>query len=400
MMIGRSVPALAVLCLFACDGTADPGPLDASSDATGPSSADGNMGPGDASGDANAGTDGGASDPSGKLYFAPPDGWDSYPVYTVSNSNRTITVPAGKNARVEFSEVVTSGPVTLRGGHNIVVMGGEINLSNWDKNPVAPGQGATNRGLVLGNSSSYPTTGTIHIEGLYIHGRIADGGIIVATGDPDDGSADRLGTIVQVVNTRIGNPVTGFGWDDGPMIGTKAGNHADVIQSWMGPAGGLYVDKLSGWTTYQGIFLRPNDGNVGGNSKRRAPRAVVMSRGDIHAVKGSFPYGGSNYDVGGRYNYWRGTDPAHGGEGEYPWYNYDTWTDPGNTGHGARDTEWDSQADNPNDEPNTFFGAPDSGEDLHEGTPPTGPFVMPENIGMGYQSPGYTEPGWLETVHP
>ena len=42
------------------------------------------------------------------------------------------------------------------------------------------------------------------------------------------------------------------------VVGSEAGHHADVLQTWAGP-GRLVVDGLTGSSTFQGIFLQPDD---------------------------------------------------------------------------------------------------------------------------------------------
>lgn len=42
-----------------------------------------------------------------------------------------------------------------------------------------------------------------------------------------------------------------------PVTGSRTGHHADVLQTWAGPAR-LVVDGLRGTSNYQGFFLKPN----------------------------------------------------------------------------------------------------------------------------------------------
>lgn len=119
------------------------------------------------------------------------------------------------------------GGVSINGGHNVVWIGGEIQLPGT----VPSTQKNGGRGLYLLNQ-----TGTIHIEGLRIDGDGLHEGIDI--GAPK--------ATVQLRNLRIG-PV-----HESPGLAT----HPDVIQAWGGPQV-LRIDGLTASTDYQGIFLQP-----------------------------------------------------------------------------------------------------------------------------------------------
>ena len=53
---------------------------------------------------------------------------------------------------------------------------------------------------------------------------------------------------VQLLNVAIGTP----------LVGSKAANHADCLQTWNGPVS-LKVDRFTCTTGYQGMFLNPHD---------------------------------------------------------------------------------------------------------------------------------------------
>jgi hypothetical protein len=119
----------------------------------------------------------------------------------------------------------------VNGGHNVVMIGGEIRIG-WQ------GKHANHhlrRGLLLKNQ-----TGTIHVEGLRISGTDLGEGI-----DLDQ----RRGATVQLVNLEIG---TVTARDTRNFSDT----HPDLVQSWAGPKR-LRIDGLRGSTAYQGLFLLP-----------------------------------------------------------------------------------------------------------------------------------------------
>jgi hypothetical protein len=126
----------------------------------------------------------------------------------------------------------------VQGGHNVVIVGGEIRIGWQGKKP----NHHDRRGLLLKDQ-----TGTVHVEGLKIGGRDLGEGI-----DLDQ----RKGATVQLVNLHIG---TVRARDERNFSDT----HPDLVQTWAGPRR-LRIDGLRGRTGYQGLFLLPRqfDGNL------------------------------------------------------------------------------------------------------------------------------------------
>lgn len=121
------------------------------------------------------------------------------------------------------------GATFVRGGHDVVVIGGSVRVAKRGSFPTAlrfDGQ-----------------TGTIHVEGIVIQGK---GGI---DSDGIDFNAPRARA--QVQNVRVER-----------LQGRKAGIHADVMQPW-GGIRRLRVYKLSGTSTYQGLYLPVEQGPIG-----------------------------------------------------------------------------------------------------------------------------------------
>jgi hypothetical protein len=167
-----------------------------------------------------------------KLTWAPPALTNPITI-TVSASNRSVHLDGNKDYVIKMpaTALTGAGGLTIVGGRNVVLIGGEIDI---------PWQGATppvnsRRGLYLQNQ-----TGTVHIEGLSIHGADLSEGI-----DLDQ----RKGATVQIQNTRVegvhARDETNF-----------TDNHPDVIQTWAGPKV-LRVDHFSGSSDYQGFFFAP-----------------------------------------------------------------------------------------------------------------------------------------------
>ena len=119
----------------------------------------------------------------------------------------------------------TTGPLQapnglrIYGGHNVVIVGGTINIPNR-----------------TGAGELQDQTGTIHLEGVRFTGTQLMEGL-----DLQEPNAT-----VELENIFFDT-----------VHGTYTTNHADLIQSWAGPKR-LLIDGLYGTTQYQGFFLLPN----------------------------------------------------------------------------------------------------------------------------------------------
>jgi hypothetical protein len=136
---------------------------------------------------------------------------------------------------------VGKGDTFVRGGHNIVVIGGHISTGQepppWD----AP----EHRALYFAD-----TTGTIHVEGVLID-------------DVDSGQGDGIDVAAPLATLQIQNVrVSG-------LTGSEQGNHADVVQPW-GGVKELRIDRLTGSTDYQGLHIQPDLGPIGSEIVKNA----------------------------------------------------------------------------------------------------------------------------------
>ena len=153
----------------------------------------------------------------------------------VGNSSTTIKLnnardyvlrlPAGRAA-------VRPAGLVISGGHNVVLVGGSVDVSRGIR--LANGQ-VQRRAMYLKGQ-----TGTVYVEGISF-GSSATGSLTEGI-DLDQ----RLGATVVLQNIRLGR-----------LVGSRAGNHADGVQTWAGPRR-LLIDGLSMQTQYQGLFLLPN----------------------------------------------------------------------------------------------------------------------------------------------
>lgn len=283
------------------------------------------------------------------LTWAPPPLED--PVTIDLGTGRTSnTLDADTDYIINLPDAIKTGSTTLKGGRNVVIIGGHIRLSSPD-----PAAGDTRAIYVWGN------TGTVHIEGVLIDAT-ADGlGDGIAISAPD--------SIVQVQNTRIvGLPGAAEEW------------HADVIQPW-GGVKELRVDKLTGSSRYQGFFLPQDLGDIG---------AVTIKRTNLTALPEWYP--GS----GGGYMLWLS------GTGE-PFYDLSDFYVQPREGTPLGLSIW------PNVNDPVYPAVIEDGfaqwptlprvtGGVHDGPPPGGDFVPDGVAGLNYVSPGYNLVGGGEVT--
>lgn len=160
-------------------------------------------------------------------------------VVQVRDGGGTIRLAPHRDYRIVLREPLSDvGGLKIVGGRNVVLIGGHITIP-----PAGPRATAGDRrGLLIAGQ-----TGTVHIEGLLIDD---------AGGDLSEGiniAAPRA--IVQIQNTRVAgvHARDEKGFTD---------NHPDVIQTY-GGVRELRVNRLTGTTTYQGLFLRGDSDPVG-----------------------------------------------------------------------------------------------------------------------------------------
>jgi hypothetical protein len=147
---------------------------------------------------------------------------------TINSSKSIWTLQDTKDYRLTLTSPFTAaGGLTIVGGRNVVLIGGEIQVPDS-----ASTDALQRRGMYLKNQ-----TGTIHIEGLRITGPNLSEGINLD---------QRKGATVQLQNIFVDT-----------VRGSREGHHADIIQTWAGPKT-LRVDRLVGSTEYQGFFLLPH----------------------------------------------------------------------------------------------------------------------------------------------
>lgn len=249
------------------------------------------------------------------------------------------TLDDSKDYIIRLPDSVKTGATILTGGRNIVMIGGHIRIPSY------AGNHARARAIYIKNNK-----GTVHIEGIFVDA--------VADGQGDAVAIDAPESIVQVQNSRFEN-----------IIGAYDEFHGDLIQPW-GGVEALRVDKLTGSSNYQGLFI-PTD--------LRPVGRVTLRRTNVTALPEWYP--GSK----GGYMTWINRGPVYDfaevyvqpragrSLGKTVWPDVEHVTDPVVIENGF--AHWPTM--------------PDVTGGVHEGAPPGGDFVPAGVAGLGYVSPGY-----------
>ena len=177
----------------------------------------------------------------GALAWKPPT-LTSPTTITPTDEQGKITLAAGKDYVIKLP---TDRPwknargLWVEGGRNVVVIGGQVDVgTGYFSGGTGPGVQAN--GYVRRAAYFLSQTGTVHLEGV----RFSASSGALSEGINISAALAR----VQVLNVAIATP----------LVGDKAANHADCLQSWNGPVS-LKVDGFSCTTGYQGMFLNPHD---------------------------------------------------------------------------------------------------------------------------------------------
>ncbi|MGY2002839.1 hypothetical protein [Blastococcus sp. SYSU DS1024] len=279
---------------------------------------------------------------SGPLSWAPPAGWQNYPVTSITSTTSVTTVSGnGGDVLVKLPADRPAAPVIIANCRNAVIMGGQITVL-----PTARIGTDDQRAIYV-----HKCTGTVHIEGVHINGNVngsqADG---IAVNAPE--------ATVQIQNVRMD-----------ALRGTYSVNHADVFQPW-GGVKEYRIDRLTGSTNYQGIQVRQDLGaiskgtirntNVGSSEVNPIERGGQFIRIDCN----TYPLALENVYI----------NPRSGRDMGYSvWPQTDDRSCPAKISNGV--VSWPSIGN--------LSGT------LTQGKPASGDFVPAGSVGLGYVSPGY-----------
>ncbi|KGM14074.1 hypothetical protein [Cellulomonas bogoriensis] len=261
-----------------------------------------------------------------ELTWAPPQ-LENPEIIDVSANRRWMRLDDNRDyvLRMPPHQLRGARGISVVGGRNVVLIGGTILIPGG-----TPDDGISNRALYFKDQ-----TGVLHVEGLHLTGTGMGEGIQLD---------QRKGAIVQLQNIRVET-----------VRGSQDGHHADIIQTWAGPRV-LRVDRLSGSTDYQGLFLLPNQFGT-----QAEPEVMDLRRMDIRGT-------------------WRSAYLMWRDRRSWPLEVQDVWLTPRALHISPSLYLWPKGTTGPGTE---------AWSDIELGTPPGGQFVPPGTAGLGYVSPGY-----------
>lgn len=295
------------------------------------------------------------------LYWSPPPLTDPITIEIASDSGSVIRMEPDQDYILQFPDEPVRGNIIISGGHNVVIIGGEIAIPWRGEDPSIRHR----TGLTI-----YDPTGVVHIEGLLIHGEDVSEGFQITAPE----------AIVQIQNVAV----MGIHARDQVEF---SDNHPDLIQT-LGNVGELRVDRFTGSTDYQGFFFKADDNGSHNSVNLRHVNLIGLPTARylfwIHAAQ----WIDSEWII----NDWEGSVTLHdvwidvpeereGGLGDAIWppidFDYPMAAQLFRDEHGRLCATWSSE-----------MHVVVNGY-LCEGLPEGGNFVSVEDIGIGYQSPGY-----------
>ena len=288
---------------------------------------------------------------SGALLWKPP-ALTSPTTVQASSSNRYLDLDPTRDYIIKMPSTPlgrSSNPsnpaLWIVGGRNVVLIGGEILIDQLG----SPSLGSFNqRGIVISGNK-----GTVHIEGVWMHGAGLSNGVSF------DNGRGTIGT-VQIENSRIESLHPVWHTNEGDPVEV----HSDSLQSWQGPTVlRLYQDTIISNGTLEFMLPRQYSGSqpLGQWDYRRVN--MVHRTADSYAL-------------------WKGS-------ATWPEYHEDLWLQT-NTNHvaSAFHSAWAGNGNcwtcwNPGG------SWPITGEPFQIGLRPGGDFVPAGVAGINYVSPGY-----------
>ncbi len=368
------------------------------------------VGVGAVSGVAVAGSGGGVGE---ALTWAPPEGWEDFEEFVIPAEGGTFKLDPLVDYRISAPEVIR-GEVALKGGRNVVWIGGEWDVSGFG---TPAGSATDRRALMINDRSGNVVPRVVHLEGLLIGGEDLSEGI--------DISAPLA--VVQIQNVHVAG-VHLRGADDRDSTGPYdvdgwSGNHADVLQPWGGYLE-IRIDGLTGRSMYQGFYYLDDLGGTGNSTK------TYLRRMNLEAIQRVGPDDGFTY-TGHRMFRW---DDSKTGQifidNGTVWAKHhpdSSWAGGYIYKHAYRDQpenypDYDVILPDPSPGTatfeDTFYPDPIIGSDalgeyawwddlldnglpgvrnwddtaagrFYSGAPPQGDYVPAATVGIGYQSPGY-----------
>jgi hypothetical protein len=155
-----------------------------------------------------------------RLAWAPPALSNPVTLTVPSAAPVALSLDSTRDYVLKLGHLAGPGGLSVTGGHNVVIIGGQITAST----DTIERDGWAMR--------FYNQTGTVHIEGVLIDN--SNDGITIQAPD----------AIVQIENVRISN--------NHALQDNWSYAHPDLIQTWSGPSK-VRIDRFTGYSDYQGF---------------------------------------------------------------------------------------------------------------------------------------------------
>jgi hypothetical protein len=281
-----------------------------------------------------------------------------------TGAHQYLSMSGANDYRVKLPSTPVRGGLTFYGGHNVIMIGGEIDLPTPCTTDSQECHG-------VNISRANTDTGTIHIEGVLFHN--PDPTHSKYTGDGVDVNTAQ-GTDVQLENVRVDGI-------DGCETGAYPSAHADVFQ----PYGGVHdirVDGLTGTSDYQGMEIKQGDnGSV--------IHSAVFRRVNMDGLAN--PHG----CTGSQYLWWLTSTAGGFNCSVYPTTLDRVYNNPSGSFSLNQGTVWPATSPtfgcpvNVQNSVATWPGLSNVTGAITQGLPNGGDFVPASSVGIGYVSPGY-----------
>lgn len=317
----------------------------------------------------------------GTLTWSPPacGGADGLTCTTVNITNSNLHPSLASNVDYKLvlpSTPITAGTLEISGGHNVQVIGGEIDLINpcSDSGTFCPAQAD---GAIY---ITDPNAGEVYLEGVLIHNTqtAADTGSSCPGGGMSCSTADGID-----VNTAPGSAPTIVFQNmrvDGISGCSGGSDHADGLQPYQAGGSQFDIDHFTVTTNCQGFQLDPD-------LSTSNPPNFTIKNANVDVLQN--PYSGNN----DRYGWWL-TDGCTSGnvsltntyeqEPDGSLANNAVWPDPAtgsptNCGATYGSSKWTPSSS----------VTPQITGFITTGQPAGGDYVPTGAAGIGYVSPGY-----------
>lgn len=253
---------------------------------------------------------------------------------------------------IRLGHRTTTYGVVISGGHNIVMIGGQITIPYAGTSPSIESR----RGLYLERN-----TGIVHIEGLLIDGPDLSEGIQIAAPN----------AVIQLQNVRV--------------IGVHArdqvnftDNHPDCLQPWGGVAR-IQIDRMTCSTDTHGVYFDSNDarrlGGPIGYADIRRYNIIRTLKSPHWAFQRVTADGDQPMVLTEVYVQPESTTSLYDSVGDEPWRNGQYNFLPATMSADGMTASWPQDTN--------LTGS------IRKGLPPGGDFVPDGVAGTGYVSPGY-----------